>query len=244
MTGRVVIADRRFRSLRRARQRRAWRPVVVIAIVVTIVGAVVWAALASPLARVTKVPVNGTSRLTAAEVVAAAEVRMGSSLLTVPIDAIERRVAAIPAVARVRVERSWPHTVVIAVTERVPVAVAVGAGAEELLDRTGVAFAVIGATPPGLAVIEVSQPVPGAGGAAAQAAVRIWTGLPRSLRAQVVRIDAASPDGVSLRLTAGRTVVWGSADQMQAKVVALMALLTQHATVYDVSTPTVAVTRG
>ena len=125
-----------------------------------------------------------------------------------------------------------------------PVAVAVGAGAEELLDRTGVAFAGVGATPPGLAVIEVSQPVPGAGGDAAQAAVRIWAGLPRALRAQVIRIDAPSPDGVSLQLTSGRTVVWGSAQQMQAKLLALTALLTQHATVYDVSTPTLAVTRG
>jgi cell division protein FtsQ len=230
--------------MRRARQRRAWRPALVVAVVVTVVTGVVWAALASPLIRVTKVTVNGTSRLTVADVVAIAEVPMGSSLLTVPVTSITKRVAAIPAVARVRVERHWPHTVVIAVTERVPVAVLAGAGAGELLDRTGVAFAAGGSTPPGLAVIRVTQPVPGAGGAAAQAAVRVWTGLPRSLRAQLMQIDAPSPDGVDLHLTGGRTVVWGSAAQMQAKLLALTALLTQHATVYDVSTPTVAVTRG
>jgi hypothetical protein len=38
--------------------------------------------------------------------------------------------------------------------------------------------------------------------------------------------------------------VWGSADQMRAKLAALTALLSQHARVYDVSTPTIAVTRG
>jgi len=177
-------------------------------------------------------------------VLAAARVPVGSSLVTVPVEAIERRVAALAAVARVRVERLWPHTVVIAVTERVPVAVAVDAGGDELLDRSGVAFAAVGAPPRGLPIVAISQPVPGPGAEAAVAAIRVWAGLPAALRAQVTRIDAASADDVSLQLTASRLVVWGSADQMKAKLAALTALLTQRARVYDVSTPSIAVTQG
>jgi cell division protein FtsQ len=244
MTGRVVAADRRFRSIRRARRRRAWRPAVVMAVVATVVAAVGWAAMASPLLRVTNVTVKGTSRLSVADVITAAKVPLGSSLIAVPVDAIKRRVSALAPVAQVRVERRWPHTVVIAVTERIPVAVAVSAGGDELLDRSGVAFAAVETPPRGLPLVALSQPVPGPGQAAAAAALQVWAGLPAGLRAQVSRVTATSADNVSLELTSSRVVVWGSADQMRAKIAALTALLSQHARVYDVSTPTIAVTRG
>ena len=241
---RVVAAERRFRSRRRARRRRAIRPALVLAILVTFVAAAIWIAFASPLLTVTRVTVNGTSRLSERDVVTAAKVPIGSSLLTIPVESIKRRVGALPAVARVAVQRRWPHTVVITVTERVAAAVAVSASGDQLLDRTGFAFAAVASPPAGLPVVSINQPMPGAGEFAAAAAVQVWTSLPTSLRAQVTGLQAGSPDDVELHLTGGRVVVWGSADQAAAKLTALTALLAQRAHVYDVSTPTVAVTRG
>ena len=220
------------------------RPAIVMAVVGTLVAAAVWVAFASPLLRVTTVTVNGTSRLTATEVRAAARVPVGSSMLTMSLDAIKHRVASLPAVAQVRIERRWPHTVSIDVTERVAVAVVIAPGADELVDRTGVAFAAVTSPDPGLASITVHQPVPGPGEPAAAAGVRVWEGVPMSLRTQITGIDAASADDVVLHLSAGRAVVWGSADDMAAKMSALTALLGQRARIYDVSTPSVAVTRG
>lgn len=242
--GRVVAAERRFRSRRQAGRRRALRPAILVAAVGTVVAAAVWVAFASPVLTVTTVTVNGTSRLTATEVRTAARVPVGSSMLTISLDAIKHRVALLPAVARVRIERRWPHTVSIDVTERVAVAVVIASGGDELLDRTGVAFAAVPSPVPGLASVTVHQPVPGAGEAAAAAAVRVWEGVPMSLRTQITGMDATSADDVVLHLSAGRVVVWGSADDMAAKISALTALLGQRARIYDVSTPSVAVTRG
>ena len=53
---------------------------------------------------------------------------------------------------------------------------------------------------------------------------------------------AATPDDVSLVLTGGRTVVWGSAADSAEKARVLRLLLRRHADRYDVSVPDVAVT--
>ena len=50
-------------------------------------------------------------------------------------------------------------------------------------------------------------------------------------------------DSVALTLTAGRVVVWGSADQAAAKARALAALLRQPGRRFDVSTPSVVTVR-
>jgi cell division protein FtsQ len=55
-------------------------------------------------------------------------------------------------------------------------------------------------------------------------------------------VEAASPDDISLVLSRGRTVVWGSAEQSARKARVLALLLRRHATRYDVSVPDVAVT--
>ena len=53
----------------------------------------------------------------------AAAVTPGGPLAAVDLAGIADRIARLPAVESVRVGRSWPHTVAVDVTERVPVAV-------------------------------------------------------------------------------------------------------------------------
>jgi cell division protein FtsQ len=244
----VLRAERAFGDRRRARRhqairRRFVRPVVVIAVVVTAAGGGVWAAWSSPLLAVQTVTIKGTSRLTPAEVRAAAGVPIGRSLLRLDPGSIQARVARLPAVRTVTVDRDWPHRLVITVTERRPVAVVSAGGRTELLDAAGVAFATVDAAPRGLLPIVLGAPVPGPGDADAHAALAVWSELPASLRTTVIGIDAASPADVALRLRGRRTVVWGDPTQAARKLAVLRALMAQRASTYDVSTPDVPVTK-
>jgi cell division protein FtsQ len=225
------------------------------AIVTTVVGGAIWLGYASPVVRLDTVSVKGTSRLSAGEVLAAARVRIGGSLLSVPTEEIRRRVARLAPVASVRVTRAWPHGLVITVTERTPVAtVASGAGRDGvvlLLDAQGVAFA---ETPPsttsgtagdsgGLVDLRVAAPALGATTPAAVAALRVWSGLPPAVRHEVRWMSADAADDVSFSLARGATVVWGSAGDGPDKLAVLVSLLRRPAATYDVSTPGIAVTR-
>lgn len=248
MTG-VLSAEGLFRARRRARRRRKYvRPTVLAAVVVTVAGGAVWAGWSSPLLAVQSITVKGTSRLSTQDVLAAARVPIGRSLLRIDPGRIQSRVAGLPAVSVVTVDRDWPRRLVITVTERRPIAVVATSAGAQLVDATGVAFASTDQAPPGLLPLTLGAPlgigpVTGAGEADARAALAVWKSLPHALRSVVTSVAAPSPADVTLHLTAHRTVIWGDPEETQRKLTVLKALLTTKATVYDVSTPDVPVTR-
>jgi len=240
----LVRAESLFRARQRATRRRTVRPLLVLAIAVTIVGGAAWAALYSPLLRLESVTVDGTSRLAPAQVRAAADAPIGVSLLRTSTVTIRRRVERLAPVATASVTRAWPHRLVIHVVERTPVAAIGTPAGVVLVDAAGVAFATAPTMPLHLLDLRVHGAVPGAGSAAARAGLAVWTGLPQTLRRQVTWVDATSPDAVSFGLARGATVVWGSAADAADKLAVLPTLLRQHAQVYDVSTPAIAVTHN
>jgi cell division protein FtsQ len=243
----LVRAESLFRARRRERRRRTARPVLLAAIATTVVGAALWVGYSSPVLRLTSITVKGTSRLATAQVLAAARVPTGGSLLSVPVAAVRRRVLALAPVAGVRISRSWPHGLVIDVTERRPVAVVLTGGRGDagavLLDAHGVAFATDATAPPGLLDLRVEPGPLGAASAPAVAALQVWSQLPGAVRREVRWMSAGSTDDVTFALTRGSTVVWGSPAAGTDKLTVLAALLRHRAQVYDVSTPGVAVTR-
>jgi cell division protein FtsQ len=243
----LVRAESLFRARRRAERRKTARPLLALAIVTTVVGAALWAGFSSPFLRLDTVTVKGTSRLSVAQVLAAASVRTGTSLLQVPVDDVRRRIERLAPVARVRVERSWPHGLVIDVVERTPAAaVATGGGTDAavvLVDAGGTAFATAASAPAGVLDLRMPAPAPGSTSATAAAALSVWAALPAAVRREVQWLGATSPDAVTFRLTRGATVVWGSPDDSPTKLAVLATLMHHRASTYDVSTPTVAVTR-
>ena len=241
----VVRAQRRFRARRRAGGDSHWRRWVILAVVLAVVlVATGWILANSSLFALRYVTVEGTSRLTPTEVLSAASVREGTSLVRLDPGAVAHRVERLPQVADAVVSRRWPHGLLIHVIERKPAAVVTSAGRVELLDATGVAFASVASPPHGLVKVNLSAPVPGAGDAAARTAMRVLGELPAHVRAHVASVTARSVDFVSVRLTDGTTVVWGSAADGATKAAVLQTLMRRSARVYDVSTPSVAVTRG
>lgn len=216
----------------RRRRRRRWLLPALAVLVVA--GGLGYLLLGSPLLVAQRVQVTGTAALGADEVRSAAGVPLGGPLLRVDTDEAAMRVARLPEVARVRVDRAWPQTVRIEVLERAPVALRPAPDGPHRIDATGVDFGAL--TGPQ----SMQPPLPelrAPDGAPTAAAAAVLTGLPAPLRGQVRAVTADSPEDVRLVLADGREVDWGSAADGPHKAAVLGVLLTQPGKVYDVSSP-------
>jgi cell division septal protein FtsQ len=241
------LRSRRRGTARRADPRR--RVLTAVAVLVTVAAVGAWVLLGSPLLAVRTIRVDGAGSLTADEVVQVAGIATGTPLARVDTTTAADRVAQLPQVASVEVTRGWPHTVVVTLVERVPVAVVEGSGTRSLVDRDGVLFDTItGDAPAG--VVPLTVPRPGPGDPATTAALGAVVALPADVRRQVTGVTASTPDDVTLTLTDGRTVRWGSAAETPRKARVLAALLDQidsgaldEAATLDVSTPDAVVLR-
>ncbi|MFB6836495.1 cell division protein FtsQ/DivIB [Streptomyces sp. NPDC056361] len=220
--------------------------------VVALVAGGVWALYGSTWFRVERVKTSGTRVLTASEVEAAAAVPLGAPLVTVDTEAIEARLrAAFPRIESIDVVRSWPHGIGLKVTERQPVLLVEKGGKFTEVDGTGVRFATVDTAPrgvPKLVLDSAASPSLRRFGAdrLLREAVRVRGELPAEIArdARVVRVT--SYDSVTLELTKGRTVFWGSAEHGPAKARVLTALMkaAPKAGHFDVSAPTAPASSG
>ncbi|MQA35590.1 FtsQ-type POTRA domain-containing protein [Modestobacter roseus] len=237
----------RRRSRRPARPRR--RLAAGLAAAVGLVGVLAWLLLGSPVLAVQEVRVDGVVTLSPEQVIDSAGIVEGIPLVRADTEGAAERVRRLPPVASVEVTRGWPDTVVVTVVERRPVAVVSDAGRRQLIDATGVVFDTItGPAPDGVVPLDVRDPGPDDD--ATTAALGALTALPGDVRAQVTAVSATGPDDVTLTLTDGRSVLWGSADRTDRKAEVLDALLDQidtgtldPADTLDVSTPDAVVLR-
>ena len=92
--------------------------------------------------------------------------------------------------------------------------------------------------PPGVPYLDADNPGPS--DPATKAALEVMTALRPEVAGQVGRIAAPSVAAITLTLTDGRVVVWGTTDRTEEKALKLGALLTQPGQTYDVSSPDLA----
>lgn len=230
----VTLAGRDF-ARRRWRQRlRRLRPFLYAALVLVLAGTAVWLVLFSSVVTVREVEVSGNTTLSSARVESVAEAPMGRQLARVDLAAIQARVETIPAVRSVSVSRSWPNTLAIEVTERIPVAVVERGAGLQAVDEDGVLFGSYDARPGDLPLVETDPDVKAE--ALAEAA-RVVTSLRSDIQVLVDRVQVESVDRIRLRLADGRSVMWGSAEQSAAKADVLAVLLDRKADEIDVSVP-------
>ncbi len=194
-------------------------------------GLVVWF---SPLMSVREIEVHGLSTVSQEQVLTALDVPAGTPLSRVDLDAAAARVAALPRVARVSVDRHYPSRLSVSVTERVPEVFVDKPDGTHLLDATGVDFAT---APPTPGVPRLVVPSPSATDPLTRAALTVIAALPEGVRTQVEQVTPVSPVDVRFALTGGRTVIWGTPDAVTRKAAVLAALLSQPGKTYDVSTP-------
>jgi cell division protein FtsQ len=188
----------------------------------------------TPIMSARNIVVTGLGAVSQEEVVTSAAVKSGTPLLQVGTDAVAERVAAIRRVASARVQRQYPSTLRITVIERVPVVVKDYPDGPHLFDRDGVDFATA-PPPPGVPYLDAENPGPS--DPATKAALQVMTSLRPEVAGQVGRISAPSVAAITLTLTDGRVVVWGTMDRTEEKALKLGALLTQPGQTYDVSSP-------
>jgi cell division protein FtsQ len=234
-------AQRRMRRRLVRRRLRRWvvvgAPVLVAVLLVT----AAWLVLASPYLAVRDVRVVGTHRLTTQQVEDAAGIAVGRPIARLDLGAAQRRVEQLRVVKSATVSASWPHTVVVTVVERTPVAAAqTAAGGWWELDADGVVVTQSTARPDGLVLVRLDPTTTST--QTLQAASSVAASLPSWLRRQVQDVTAQTQDSVRLDLTNGGVVRWGSAQDSATKAQVLAALLPRHAHVYDVTAPGFATT--
>jgi cell division protein FtsQ len=241
----MAIEQARREAKRRARNESEPKPVPRGAVrglkvaLVTLVLSVVAVALGlilyfTPVMSARTVVVSGTGAVTRDEVLEAAAVRLGTPLLQINTNRVADRVATIRRVASARVQRQYPSALRITIVERVPVAFKDFPDGPHLYDRDGVDFATA-PPPPTLPYLDVDNPGPA--DPATKAALQVLLALRPEVVAQVSRIAAPSTASITLTLTDGRTVSWGTADRTTEKAEKLAALLTRPGRIFDVSSP-------
>jgi cell division protein FtsQ len=238
------------------RTRTRWRTAFFVLAGVGIIAGVAWALLGSRLLAVRSVTVTGAHLVTSAQVVAVADVPLGTSLIGVDAGQVARRVEGIRQVASVTVSKDWPDHLAITVRERVPVvAVRMAAGGYDLVDPSGVLVVWSRTRPARLPLYQTSVD----GGALrgnpglAMAAV-VLAELSPALSKQVTEMSASQVQAgqgstpgdanqVLLGLRDGKTVLWGGTDYAAQKNRELAALLSGAARYIDVSAPGTVVTK-
>ena len=226
-----------------ARSRRGpspWRAAFLGLAAAGLIGILAWVLLGSRLLVVRSIGVTGTHLVPVTQVLTAADVPMGLPLMRVNTGTVASRVERIPQVQSAAVSRAWPDRLVITVVERKP-ALAVPAGSGyDLVDQTGVILRYAAVRPVGLPRFVPVGALPGNPGL--RAAASVMRSLPSRLARRVTSVTAPTADSVTLQLTRGVTVDWGSTGLAAQKARVLVILLRTHAHYYDVSAPGTAVT--
>jgi len=238
----------------RWRRRPPWRAAFFALAGIAIVLGAAWALLGNRVFVVRSITVTGTHLVSPAQVLASADVPLGTALMRVDPGAVTRRVEAIRQVASATVSEGWPDHLTIAVTERVPVlAVRMAGGGYDLIDPAGVIVSFSNAKPRGLPLFTTTLSggaLRGDPGVAAAAAVlrELTPALARAVTTVAVApLSQAGPgaagEQVTLTMDGGRTVLWGNPGNGAAKDREIRILLRGTVNYLDVSAPGVAVTR-
>lgn len=184
---------------------------------------------------VRSIEISGVGRVDKATVLELARIPDRRAMLRVDTDGAEQRIARLPQVQRVAVSRSWPSTVTIEITERVPVAYFRAYDGIRLVDRSGVPFHRVGKAPKKLPELKVSTAA--SADPSTRAATTVLSGLPSKLAKRVKQVAAPTPGSVELTLAGGKVVRWGDTEQSDRKARVLAALLPRKGRYYDVSSP-------
>ncbi|WP_418277206.1 cell division protein FtsQ/DivIB [Isoptericola jiangsuensis] len=227
------------------RRHRSWRTALLAVLGLVVVGAAAWAAGWSELFALDadEVVVTGAEPSVDADAVRALVLEeSGTPLPRVDTGALDEQILQVPGVKDVAVDRSWPRGITVSLTSRVPVAAVPDDGRYVLLDDEGVRLDELSGAPEDLPVVSV--PLDGSA-ATLRAALAVVSALPPKLAGQVEEVSARTQDDVQTVLQDGASVRWGGADRLELKVEVVRSLrkIADGASVIDVSSPEMPVTR-
>ncbi|WOC13747.1 cell division protein FtsQ/DivIB [Gordonia sp. MP11Mi] len=233
--------------------RRPSRSTVIVALVLAliVVGSAVAVAYFTPLMSVRNVDVVGAKVVDENEIRRVAQAPTGTPLLQVDTGAIASRIAVLPAIEEVTVEREYPSTLAIDVTERVPVAIVAESAADDnavqengkvgVMDRLGIVYQrfpdrkSLPADVAGLPTLVTDHPGPK--DPTTVAVLRVAQALPPWLHDRTASIEASSPVDITLVLDSKRRAVWGDSSQNEEKAESLRQILRLKGDEFNVSSP-------
>jgi cell division protein FtsQ len=219
--------ERRRRDVHREQTRRRLRALraVVIAVVAALLADAV---LHSPLLDVRRPRVSGEVQTAAADILRTGGLTGHPLMVTLDLRHSAAAIERLPWIATARVRRSWPDTVIVTVTERVPVAIVVA----DLVDASGRVLSLAPGFAPLLPVrIDTGAKAPALpppGGTIPgvyRPGVEVAASIPPALRADVQAV-LVRPDGtVRLALTSGASALLGDSTDLAAKFEAVLTII-------------------
>ena len=207
------------------RRRLRW---IVAGVAVLVALCVTFLVLHTPLLAVRHATVEGATHTGSAAVLQAAGLTAHPPLIDVNPKTAGAQIEQLPWVKRAVVVRRWPDSVVVRVTERVPVgAFSLPGGRVALVDASGRVLSWESGPAPG---VTVNAPAPvGEPGADVPAADRpglaVAAALPSSIAHDVSAVAVDAHGNVTLTLAGRVTAVLGDATSLRQKLVALASVL-------------------
>ena len=177
-----------------------------------------------------EVTITGNSRLTVEQISVAAAVPIGNSLMSINPGLITEKLQALPEIKNATVERGWPHSILITVSERTPIAVAATASGFNLIDSEGINAGVVAAPLAGLLVISAQPDSP-----AMTNAIQALAAIPAEW--EITGLSAPTQDSVVATLGNGVVITFGSGERAADKVEVAEALMEKGYTIINVSAP-------
>lgn len=210
--------DNLVKMPRRKRRRITAKMVTVMVLAAIAIGAVAvfWT--------VGSIRVVGVSILSPTQMVVESKLQPGDRMFMTNLGKVRARLQSNPQVAQAVVQRQFPDTVLIRVTERAPL-VTLDSKPELAADRSGRLFAKApDAKLPVLTGWKATQPKSGSVlGARSEKVLAAYSKFPSGLVSGVVKVDLL-PD-VTLTLDSGTQIRFGSTDKLAAKAAAANAVL-------------------
>ncbi|KQR43224.1 cell division protein [Microbacterium sp. Leaf161] len=230
---RALRAEIRRFTQRSRRRRIIW--LSAIGAVVLLIGGTTAAAY-SPLFAVEEITVLGATTLDAAAVEAALAEQVGTPLALVDSSEVKAALLAFPLIETYALEAKPPHDLTVRIVERTPVGVIRSDAGYTLVDAAGVALATTSDQPAGQPLLEIDG---GTDSAAFESAGLVVRSVPADLRALLTGVSATTADDVTLTLSSGLTVVWGSSEDspMKSEVLTKTLLSNPEASTIDVTSP-------
>ncbi|MGO2746040.1 FtsQ-type POTRA domain-containing protein [Microbacterium sp.] len=194
----------------------------------------------SPLFAVEKISVVGASTLDASTVEAALADQIGTPLALIDDSEVKASLMAFPLIESYALEAKPPHDLTLRIVERTPIGVIESDAGYTLVDAAGVALSTTAQPPEGQPVLRVDG---GVDSDAFESVGLVVRSLPADVRSVLTEVSASTLDDVTLKLSSGLSVVWGSAEKSVAKARTLTTAMAANpaARMIDVSSPDVVV---
>lgn len=213
-----------------------------IAALLVLVAALAAVAWFFPLLKVTGIEVTGATRTDPEIVEEVSGIAPGDNLLRVDATGAARNIVELPWVASVTVDRVLPGTVAVTLVEREAVIYVPRADGDHVIDSEGRPI-IIGQPPFGTVQVtgtdeEDPEVLP-----AVISVVEAIRDRDPGLTGRIDSIEARDQFDILIRLTDGREVYWGSAENNPDKAVALSTVITREGQHWNISSPTMVTVR-